>query len=161
MEKLSMGSSYEGSSHSRHSCDYCQRIVVEPPLAVFTDANAFMPFNSFVNGFEFSLRETVEASENSCVLFQRVVRDLDHDSFHENPSDVQSHIDHNPARRILLYFQIEPRTMDIEDIDPSYPSYSCFVSWVREWADEAKERPDWFGGDRSIMYELCSEPGIF
>jgi len=155
-----MDSSYEGSSRSRHSCDYCQRIVIEPSLAVFTDADAFMPFNSFVNSFEFSLRETVEASENSCVLFQRVVRDLDQDFFHEDPSEVHSHINDNPDRRILLHFQIEPGRWDVEDTNPSYQSYACFVTWVWEWADEAKEKPDWTGEGR-FAYELCSEPGIF
>jgi hypothetical protein len=152
-----MDSSYEDLSRSRHSCRYCQRIVIEPSASVFNDASPWQPFKSFINGFEFSLREIVDASENSCVLFQRIVRDLTQDFFEYPPPDVQWYINNHPDRRIRLHFQIEPATFDAINADPPY---ICLISWLWEWANEAKDTPAWCGVDRNT-YELCSEPGIY
>ncbi|PMD32320.1 HET-domain-containing protein [Hyaloscypha variabilis F] len=149
-----MDPSYEDLSRSRHSCRYCQKIVIEPSASVFNDTSPWQPFKSFINSFEFCLREIVDASENNCVLFQRIVRDLAADFFRDPPPDVQWCINNQSDRRIRLHIQIEPATFD--DIN-SDPPYTCLISWLWEWANEAKDTPVWYGVDR-VTYELCSEP---
>ena len=149
-----MDPSYKDLSRSRHSCRYCQSIIIGPSASVF---NTWQPFKSFINSFEFSLTEIVNASENSCVLFQRIVRDLATDFFEDPPPDVQWYINKHPDRRIRLHFQIEPATFDAIDTDPPY---ICLISWLWEWANKAKDTPVWDGADR-YTYELCSEPSMY
>lgn len=151
-----MEPSYENLSRLRHSCCYCQKIVIEPSASIFNDASQCQPFQSFINSFEFSLTEIVEASENNCVLFQRIVRDLAEDYFEDPPPNLQWWISNHPDRRIRLHFQIEPGTFDAIN---STPPYACWVSWLWEWANEATDMPSWNGVD-GYSYELCSEPGM-
>jgi hypothetical protein len=151
-----MEPSYESLSCSRHSCCYCQKIVIEPSASTFNDASQRQTFQSFINSFEFSLTEIVESSENNCVLFQRIRRDLTEDFVEHPPPNLQWWISNHPDRRIRLHFQIEPATLDAIN---STPSYACLVSWLWEWANEATNMPSWYGVDR-YTYELCSEPGM-
>jgi hypothetical protein len=152
-----MDLSYGDISRSRHSCRYCQKIVIGPSASVFNDASPWQPFNSFINSFEFSLTDIVHASEKSCAFFQRIMRDLAADFIEDPPPDVQWFINNHPDRRIRLHFQIEPGVFDAVNTDPPY---TCSISWLWERANEAKDTPVWYGVDR-YTYELCSEPGMY
>jgi hypothetical protein len=61
-----MDPAYGNLSLSRNSSRYCQKIVIEQSASVFNDASPWQSFKLFINSFEFSLTEVVDASENSC-----------------------------------------------------------------------------------------------
>ncbi|KUJ12463.1 HET-domain-containing protein [Mollisia scopiformis] len=146
-----MDISYNDLSRSRQSCHHCQRIVIAPPASILDDA----PFKSFINSFEFSLREVLDASESSCVLFQRIARYLEEDFFEDPPPNVQWFTDNQPDRKILLHFEIKPSIFDAINEDPPY---TCAISWLWEWANESKDGQVCFGSIDKFTYELCSEP---
>jgi len=152
--------SYEDFSPPRHSCCYCQRLIIEPS-ALSTETSPW-PFKSFVNSFDFNFGEVIQASKSHCAFFQWFVRDMSDTFFPDADANIQPHIDNNSDRRILIHFQVEPATFDVSDIEPSSPSYTCSVSWIWEWADESKERPFWHGSDMAERhsYELCREHGM-
>jgi hypothetical protein len=117
---------------SRHSCYYCQRIIINPSVPRII--HKWRQTNeAIINSFEFSAIEIARATKAKCPLFQGFTRIEDWSEIATKTiNKVQLDYEQSLARTVIIDFKFYESLCGATTVPPDIEK--VLVSW--RWADE-------------------------
>lgn len=123
-------------SQSRHTCTHCQKLIIDPENSskpVKRVNLATQGWIEFRNTFEFAVAVLLQASQDACPVFERLVRSIDADSLCSPSNGLRSvniHLDMTSSTSDTQMTAANVKRVKIDcrwmDTDESVMDYDAF-----------------------------------